>query len=99
VTIDAGENEKKEEHSSIVGEIANWYNHSGSYKLLFKIFIKLFVYSCPTSRSPHSRVLHRFPTPSTTERVLPPSTPTFSPPVSLFSGASSFYWIKHILSL
>ena len=25
-----GEDVEKEEHSSIVGEIANWYNHSGN---------------------------------------------------------------------
>jgi hypothetical protein len=30
VTADAGEDVEKEEHSSIVGVIANWYNHSGN---------------------------------------------------------------------
>jgi hypothetical protein len=30
VTADAGKNIEKEEHSSIVGEIASWYNHSGN---------------------------------------------------------------------
>jgi hypothetical protein len=29
VTADAGEDMEKEEHSSIVGGIVNWYNHSG----------------------------------------------------------------------
>jgi hypothetical protein len=30
VTVDAGEDAEKEEHSSIVGGIASWYNHSGN---------------------------------------------------------------------
>jgi len=30
VTADAGEDVEKEEHSSIAGGIANWYNHSGN---------------------------------------------------------------------
>jgi hypothetical protein len=30
VTADAGEDVEKEEHSSIVGGIATWYNHSGN---------------------------------------------------------------------
>jgi len=30
VTADAVEDVEKEEHSSIVGGIANWYNHSGN---------------------------------------------------------------------
>jgi len=30
VTADAGEDSEKEEHSSIVGGIADWYNHSGN---------------------------------------------------------------------
>jgi hypothetical protein len=30
VTADAGEDVEKEEHSSIVGEIASLYNHSGT---------------------------------------------------------------------
>jgi hypothetical protein len=30
VTADAGEDVEKEEHSSIVGGIANWYNNSGN---------------------------------------------------------------------
>jgi len=30
VTADTGENVEKEEHSSIVGGIADWYNHSGN---------------------------------------------------------------------
>jgi hypothetical protein len=30
VTADAGEDVEKEEHSSIVGRIASWYNHSGN---------------------------------------------------------------------
>jgi hypothetical protein len=30
VTADAGEDVEKEEHFSITGGIANWYNHSGS---------------------------------------------------------------------
>ena len=29
VTEDAGGDVEKEEHSSIIGEIASWYNHSG----------------------------------------------------------------------
>jgi hypothetical protein len=29
VTADAGEDVEKEEHSSVAGEIASWYNHSG----------------------------------------------------------------------
>jgi hypothetical protein len=29
VTADAGEDVEKEEHSSLAGKIANWYNHSG----------------------------------------------------------------------
>jgi len=28
VTADAGEDVEKEEHSSITGRIASWYNHS-----------------------------------------------------------------------
>jgi len=30
VTTEAGEDVEKEEHSSIVGGIADWYNHSGN---------------------------------------------------------------------
>jgi len=30
VTTDAGDDVEKEEHSSIVGEIASWYTHSGN---------------------------------------------------------------------
>jgi hypothetical protein len=30
VTADAGEDEVKEEHSSIAGGTASWYNHSGN---------------------------------------------------------------------
>jgi hypothetical protein len=30
VAAHAGEDVEKEEHSSIVGVIANWYNHSGN---------------------------------------------------------------------
>jgi hypothetical protein len=30
VTADAGKDEEEEEHSSIVGGIASWYNHSGN---------------------------------------------------------------------
>jgi len=30
VTADAGEDAEKEEHSSITGRIADWYNHSGN---------------------------------------------------------------------
>jgi hypothetical protein len=30
VTANAGEDVEKEEHSSIAGGIANWYNHSGN---------------------------------------------------------------------
>jgi len=30
VTADAGEDVQKEEHSSIVGGISSWYNHSGN---------------------------------------------------------------------
>jgi hypothetical protein len=30
VTTDAGKDMEKEEHSSIAGGIASWYNHSGS---------------------------------------------------------------------
>jgi len=29
VTADVGEDVEKEEHSSIVGGVASWYNHSG----------------------------------------------------------------------
>jgi hypothetical protein len=31
VTADADEDVEKEKHISIVGEIAGWYNHSGSH--------------------------------------------------------------------
>jgi hypothetical protein len=31
VTADAGEDVEKEEHSSIAGGIANWYNLSGNH--------------------------------------------------------------------
>jgi hypothetical protein len=30
VTADVGEDVEKEEHSSIVGGMANWYNHCGN---------------------------------------------------------------------
>jgi hypothetical protein len=30
VTADVGKNVEKEEHSSIAGGIASWYNHSGN---------------------------------------------------------------------
>jgi hypothetical protein len=30
VTVDAGEDMEKEEHFSIGGGIASWYNHSGN---------------------------------------------------------------------
>jgi hypothetical protein len=30
VTTHVGKDEEKEEHSSIAGRIANWYNHSGN---------------------------------------------------------------------
>jgi hypothetical protein len=30
VTADAGEDVEKEEHSSIAGGLASWYNHSGN---------------------------------------------------------------------
>jgi hypothetical protein len=30
VTADAGKDVEKEEHSTIVGGITNWYNHSGN---------------------------------------------------------------------
>jgi len=30
VTVDAGEDVDKEEHSSTVGGISSWYNHSGN---------------------------------------------------------------------
>jgi hypothetical protein len=30
MTTDIGEDVEKKEHSSIVGRIANWYNHSGN---------------------------------------------------------------------
>jgi hypothetical protein len=30
VTADVGEDEEKEEHSSIADRIAKWYNHSGN---------------------------------------------------------------------
>jgi len=30
MTVYVGENVEKEEHSSIAGGIANWYNHSGN---------------------------------------------------------------------
>jgi len=32
VTIGAGEDVEKEEHSSIFGGITSWYNHSGNQK-------------------------------------------------------------------
>jgi hypothetical protein len=35
VTADAGEDVKKEEHSSSVGGIASWYNHSGNLSVGF----------------------------------------------------------------
>jgi len=42
VTADAGEDAEKEEHSSIVGGIADWYNHSGNqWRLLRKLNIIL----------------------------------------------------------
>jgi hypothetical protein len=31
VTADVGKDVEKEEHSSISGGIANWYNHSGNH--------------------------------------------------------------------
>jgi hypothetical protein len=31
VKVDAGEDVEKEEHSSIVGEVARRYNHSGNH--------------------------------------------------------------------
>ena len=31
MTEDAGEDVEKEEHSSITGRIANWYNHSARF--------------------------------------------------------------------
>ena len=31
MTADAGEDVEKEEHSSIAGRIASWYNHSGGF--------------------------------------------------------------------
>jgi len=31
VTLEAGEDVEKEEHSSIFGGIESWYNHSGNY--------------------------------------------------------------------
>jgi len=34
VTADAGENVEKEEHSSIVGGVADWYNHYGGIFLI-----------------------------------------------------------------
>ena len=34
VTADAGENVEKKEHSSIVGGMASWYNHSGNQSSL-----------------------------------------------------------------
>ena len=39
VTVDAGMFVEKEEHSSIVGGIASWYNHSGVHFLEFFIYI------------------------------------------------------------
>jgi hypothetical protein len=30
VTVDAGGDVEKKENSSIIGEIASWYNHSGN---------------------------------------------------------------------
>ena len=30
MTVHAGEDEEKEEHSSIASGIENWYNHSGN---------------------------------------------------------------------
>jgi hypothetical protein len=35
VTVDVGEDVEKEEHSSIAGGIANWYNHSGNQSVGF----------------------------------------------------------------
>jgi len=36
VTTDAGKDMEKEEHSSIAGGIASWYNHSGNQSGGFK---------------------------------------------------------------
>jgi hypothetical protein len=41
VTADAGEDVEKEEHSSIVGGITSWYNHSGNQLFLRKLNIVL----------------------------------------------------------
>jgi hypothetical protein len=43
VTADAGENVEKELHSSIVGGIASWYNHSGKsvWQFLRKLDVTL----------------------------------------------------------
>jgi hypothetical protein len=30
MTADAGNDVEKEEHSSVIGDIASWYNHSGN---------------------------------------------------------------------
>jgi hypothetical protein len=35
MTTDAGEDVEKEEHSSITGIIASWYNHSGNQSSSF----------------------------------------------------------------
>ena len=39
MTADAGEDVGKEEHSSIPGVIASWYNHSGKH--FFKCFLDI----------------------------------------------------------
>jgi hypothetical protein len=36
VTANAGKKEKKEEHSSVAGGIASWYNHSGNQFVGFR---------------------------------------------------------------
>jgi hypothetical protein len=41
VTADAGKDVVKEEHFSIAGGIANWYNHSGNQRFLRKLQIDL----------------------------------------------------------
>jgi hypothetical protein len=41
VTADAGKYVDKEEHSSIVGGIASWYNHSGNQLFFIKLDIVL----------------------------------------------------------
>jgi hypothetical protein len=39
VTADVGEDVEKEEHSSIVGGFASWYNHSGNQSVFLFLIL------------------------------------------------------------